>query len=107
MTYRLVVSPQAFEAWEAHVDYLAIDQQAPEVAERWFRKSWAALQTLKRMPDRCTPAPETDRYPYTIRALIVDRCLFLFRIDEEAKAVRVLDFRHGSQQPRPLDMQDD
>ncbi len=33
--------------------------------------------------------------------LIVDRCLFLYHVEEEARAVRIIDFRHGSQLPQP------
>ncbi len=33
--------------------------------------------------------------------LIVDRCLFLYTVDEELAVVRILKFRHGSQQLLP------
>jgi plasmid stabilization system protein ParE len=102
MIYRLVVAPQALEAWKDFIDYLAIDRQSPITAERWLRKSWDALQTLKRFPQRCPRAPESDLYPHPIRMLLVDRCLFLFRIDDTKKTVRVLGFRHASQLPSRL-----
>ncbi len=98
MTYHLVVSPQAYEALERFIDYIAVEKQSPLNAMRWLEKALAALQTLKRFPHRCPPAPENDLYEETIRMLIVDRCLFLYRVDEETATVRVLDFRHGSQQ---------
>jgi plasmid stabilization system protein ParE len=99
MIYRLVISPQALEAWEGFIDYLAIDQQSPITAERWLKRSWEALQTLKRFPQRCPRAPESDLYPHLIRMLQVDRCLFLFRIDDTTTTVRVLGFRYASQLP--------
>jgi len=102
LNYHLIVSPAAFEALDSFVDYIAVDQQSPLNAERWLRKALSALRTLKTFPHRCPPAPENDQYKHTVRMLIVDRCLFVYRIDEEARAVRVLDFRHGSQLPRPL-----
>ncbi len=37
MNYRLVVSPEAFEALDGFVDYIAVDQQAPLNAERWLQ----------------------------------------------------------------------
>jgi plasmid stabilization system protein ParE len=107
MIYRLVIAPQALEAWEGFIEYLAVDQQSPVTAERWLRRSWEALQTLKRFPQRCSRAPESDLHPHIIRMLAVDRCLFLFRVDEEAKTVRVLGFRHAAQRPRVLGSDDD
>ena len=89
------------------IDYLAIDQQSTVIAERWLKKSWTALQTLKRFPQRCPPAPENNLYPYTVRMLVVDRCLFLFRVDDKTKTVRVLAFRHASQRPRHLGSEGD
>jgi hypothetical protein len=35
--------------------------------------------------------------------LIVDRGLFLYRVDEAAKTVCVLRFRHGRQKPRHIE----
>ncbi|NOZ38702.1 MAG: type II toxin-antitoxin system RelE/ParE family toxin [Planctomycetes bacterium] len=107
MTYRLIVSLEAFEALDSFVDYIAVDQQSPLNAERWLAKALKSLRSLRKFPHRCPPAPENDQYIHTIRMLIVDRCLFVFRVDEEAKAVRVLDFRHGSQLPRPLNLPSD
>ncbi len=55
------------------------------------------------MPHRCPYAPENDFENLGLRVLVVDRCLFIYTIDEELKVVRVLKFRHGSQLPSPLD----
>lgn len=38
----------------------------------------------------------------TVRVLRVDRCLFLYTVDEEQSTVRVLKFRHSSQLARPI-----
>ncbi len=103
MTYHLVVSPEAYEALDSFVEYIAVQKQSPLVATRWLEKAIAALQTLKNFPNQCPPAPENDQHPLTIRMLMVDRCLFLYRVDEKEKVVRVLDFRHASQQPKDLD----
>lgn len=103
MKYRLTVSSEAFEALDAYVDYIAVDKQSPLNAERWLKKAWKALQTLQEFPHRCPPAPENDQFDYTVRMRIVDNCLFLYRVDEENRVVRVFAFRHGSQLPRPQD----
>jgi len=97
MTYRLIVSTEAFDALGAYVDYIAIENQSPLNAERWFLKAWAKLETLKNFPHRCPPAPENDQFDFTVRMLIVDSCLFIYRVDDLNKAVRVFGFRHGRQ----------
>ena len=102
MKYRVIMTPKAFAAFEAYVDYIAVDQQAPLNAARWLEKAWSMVQTLKDFPRRCAYAPENDSSSYTIRALRVDNCLFLYRVIEEEKTVRIMGFRHGSQ--LPLDM---
>ena len=102
MNYRVIVAPEAYAALEAYIDYVAVEKQAPLNAARWLDKALAALKSLQTFPHRRPLAPENDHCRETIRMLIVDRCLFLYRVDDDARTVRVLDFRHGSQQPRPL-----
>ncbi len=97
MLYRVVVSQEVFDRLEAFVDYIAIEQQAPLNAERWLRKAWQHIQTLKTFPNRCPKAPEDKQFDFTVRMLIVDRCLFLYTVDEEKREVQVFGFRHGSQ----------
>jgi len=98
MKYRLIVSSEVFAALDAYIDYIAVEKQSPQNAERWLQKAWAALPTLKTFPHRCPPAPENDQFDFTVRMRIVDNCLFIYTVDEENKAVRVFGFRHGSQQ---------
>jgi plasmid stabilization system protein ParE len=86
--YRLIVSPEAYQALDGFIEYIAVDQQSPLNAERWLQKAWSRLLTLKQFPHRCPPAPENESYRETIRMLIVDRCLFLYWVDEAAVAVR-------------------
>lgn len=102
MTYRVRLAPQAIAALEDFVRYIAEAEHAPLTASRWLQKALTALETLHEFPHRCPPAPESEHYAATIRMLIIDRCLFLYRIDEEAREVRVLDFRHAAQRPREL-----
>ncbi len=97
MTYRLIVSTEVFDALGAYVDYIAIENQSPLNAERWFLKTWAKLETLKIFLHRCPPAPENDQLDFTVRMLIVDSCLFTYTVDDLNKAVRVFGFRHGRQ----------
>lgn len=102
MGYRLVIAPEAYEELDRFIEYLAVDQQSPVVAAQWLTKALAALRTLKAFPNRCPPAPENEHSRHTIRMLVVDRCLFLYRVDESAQTVRVLRFRHTRQRPHDL-----
>jgi len=101
MKYRVIISSEALDAIDLHLDYIAVEQQVPLNAERWWRKALRAVESLNQFPHRCPHAPENDYRDYDIRMLIVDNCLFLYTIDEPSTTVRVLGFRHGSQQPRP------
>lgn len=101
--YRVIMTPAAFEALEAYVDYIAIDSSSPLNALRWFEKAWDRVQSLKSFPHRCAHAPENKQSKFTIRALRVDRCLFLYRIEESSRTVRIMGFRHGSHRPLDID----
>ncbi len=107
MNYRVVITSEALAGIERFLDYIAIDQQAPLNAERWWRKALTAIETLDQLPHRCPLAPENEFRDYTIRMLIVDRCLFLYTVDERQKTVRVIGFRHGSQLPKPEELPED
>lgn len=99
MTYRVIISDGALAGVEAFLDYIAVTQQMPLTAQRWWEKALAKVETLRYMPRRCPLAPENEFSAHELRMLIVDRCLFIFHVDEDAGAVRVVKFRHGSQLP--------
>lgn len=103
MRYRLILSPEAFDELDHYIEYLAVDQTSPQSATMWLDKAFNALRTLTFFPNRCPPAPESRHSRHTIRMLIVDRGLFLYRVDEATKTVRVLRFRHGRQEPRRIE----
>jgi plasmid stabilization system protein ParE len=107
MNYRVIITSEAFAGVERFLDYIAIDQQAPLNAERWWRKALAAVESLEQFPHRGSFAPENEFRSYEIRMLIVDRCLFLYTIEETTRTVRVFGFRHGSQLPRPDELPSD
>lgn len=102
-TYRVRLSDEALAAAEAYLRYIDQEQGEPLAAWRWWQKATEAIGSLSRMPDRCPPAPENEHTELTIRMLRVDRCLFLFTVEEDSAVVQILKFRHGSQQPNPLD----
>jgi toxin ParE1/3/4 len=102
MKYRIVISPQAFDDLQAFIEYIAVEQNSPMAAARWFDKAWTSVQSLANFPYRCPLAPESKLSKYQIRMLIVDSCLFLYRVEDEKNTVRILGFRHGRQVPLEL-----
>lgn len=100
--YRVILSDEMLAGVENYLDYIA-EQGSPLTAVRWWEKAVKKILSLDHMPHRCPYAPENEIEESTIRMMIVDRCLFLFTVDDDLGEVRVLRFRHGSQLPRPLD----
>ncbi len=95
------MTPKAYDSIDAYLDFIAIEQQAPLNAQRWLKKVLRAVITLRSFPHRCQLAPENQFRTYEIRMLRVNRCIFLYTIDEHERVVRVFGFRHASQLPRP------
>lgn len=99
MKYRVILQDGAILAIEKHALYIAEHQKAPINALRWLEKVLLSVDTLQQFPHRCPLAPENAQRDYEIRMLIVHNCLLLFNIDEAAKAVHIIGFRHSRQKP--------
>ncbi len=99
MKYRVILQDDAIQAIEKHARYIAEHQQAPLNSLRWLERTLLSVDTLEQFPHRCPHAPENESRNYEIRMLVVQNCLLLFNIDEEAKAVQIIGFRHGRQKP--------
>lgn len=85
--YRVIISPDANRSLDDHIHYIAVERLEPRSAEQWLQKALASVDTLSMFPYRCPVAPESKVSRYTIRMLIVDSCAFLYRVDEDDKAV--------------------
>lgn len=103
MKYRVIIADDALADARNCLSYIAVEEQMPETAQKWWIKALAAIDTLEFMPHRCSYAPENEVSKHTIRVLRVDNCLFLFRVVEENKTVRILRLRHGRQLPFDVD----
>ncbi|MGL4514000.1 MAG: type II toxin-antitoxin system RelE/ParE family toxin [Lacipirellulaceae bacterium] len=101
MNYRVVIADGALASVERFLDYIAIEQGMPLTASRWWEKALARVETLRTMPRRCPLAPENEWSKSELRMLIVDRCLFIFNVDDHDRVVDVVKFRHGAQLPGP------
>lgn len=99
MKYRVIIHGDALRAVEDFLDYISEVEQQPQSAIRWWQKALKKVDSLEFMPHRCPFAPENVYSENELRMLIIDRCLFIFHIDEQARSVQVVKFRHGSQLP--------
>ncbi|MBL9124352.1 MAG: type II toxin-antitoxin system RelE/ParE family toxin [Planctomycetaceae bacterium] len=76
-----------------------IAQQSPEIADRWFNRFVAAIESLAHHPERCPIARESAQLGREIRQLLfgqrggVRRVYFVIVSDE----VHVLCVRHAAQ----------
>ncbi len=95
MIYDVILSTKAKQSLDEHIRYIAVEKQEPINAERWLRKALKAVDSLSVFPNRCPIAAESKFSQHTIRMLIVDSCLFLYRVDEESRTVRVTAFFYG------------
>ena len=100
--YKVVITEDALEQARKYLLYRAIDQQQPETAAKWWHKALEAVETLSSFPQRCGYADENQWSDNELRALRVDRCLFIYHVDEDDRKVEIVKFRHGSQQAKPL-----
>ena len=101
MTYAVRLTDQTRAAIRAQARYIAVDGHAPLNAARWLDRVMDAIESLEHFPHRCALAPENDKRPYEIRKINVGDYLLLLTIDEDAKTVWVIGFRHGRQRQRP------
>ena len=101
MTYRVRIADSALGRIHAQARYIAIEQQAPEIAASWLQRVLKAGDTLSEMPHRCPRGLEDVLFTYDIRAMLVGHFVLLFTIVEESETVWIINARHGRQLPRP------
>jgi plasmid stabilization system protein ParE len=107
MNYRVELSQFACDAIYEYVRFIAIERQSPLSAERWLQKIWQAVDSLETLPHRCPLAPENEHRQYEIRMRVVGDYLLLYTVDEAAKTVQIIGFRHGHRLPRPSELPQD
>jgi plasmid stabilization system protein ParE len=104
MKFRVEVTDDARDAIRDSVRYIAVERKSPLNAERWLARIWHAVDSLERFPHRCPLAPESRALPYEVRAKKVGSHMQLFHVDDDAKVVNIVGFRHGRRRPRPGDL---
>jgi plasmid stabilization system protein ParE len=100
VTYRVEVSAAALDSIREYVRFIAVKRKAPLSAERWLETINRAIDSLASFPTRCPLAPEDRLVSYEVRSRIVGDYLILSNVDEAAKKVYVIGFRHGRRRPR-------
>lgn len=97
--YRVIIEPEAIAGIESGYEW--IRGSSPDRATAWVNGLLDAIQSLNKMPARCTLALENEYFSEEIRQLFygkrgrVYRILFTIREDE----VHVIFVRHSAQAP--------
>jgi plasmid stabilization system protein ParE len=96
MTFRVDISADAEQEAESILNWL-LAEHAGDTGLRWFLYLYDAIDSLERMPSRCTLAPENEDFPFEVRQLIYGRRPNQYRIlfTIEGDTVKVLHIRHG------------
>lgn len=96
MVFRVEITPAAESDAQAILEWL-LTQQAGDTGLRWFLNLEQAIQSLSHFPERCSLAPENERFPFEVRQLLYGRRPHVYRIlfSIEQDTVYVLHIRHG------------
>jgi plasmid stabilization system protein ParE len=94
--YRVMFASEALEEALAAAAYIASD--APTTAASWYEGLQQAIDSLGSFPRRCPVAPESEFLGHELRHLTYKSHRIIFRIEQDARVVRVLHIRHAKQQ---------
>lgn len=99
--FAVELTETALAAITAQAHYLALEAQAPQVAQRWLERIWDAVASLEQWPRKTALAEEDAYVEYEVRQLVVGRHLLLFTVDEARRRIWIIGLRHGYRLPRP------
>lgn len=95
-TYSVLLTPEA-ETRLLHA-FQHIQQDSPEIAERWLREVYVKIEALATLPRRCAVAREQPYFPdRELRQLIHHSHRVIFEVHDATSTVRVLYVRHGAE----------
>jgi plasmid stabilization system protein ParE len=105
VTYAVFITPAA-EA-EIRETFTYIHRDAPLNAQRWLTRLYEQIDTLELFPNRCPVAPDSEHMGQELRHLLFESHRIIFRVETEARIVRILGVRHASRramgEPTPGD----
>lgn len=81
--------------------FFYIREQSPQNAKAWLQGLYEAIDTLEKMPERCSCIREQDAFEQEVRNLIYHSHRIIFTVNEDASIVQVHAFRHGAQDDIP------
>ena len=100
MTYRVLMSPEVLDAIDRHLFYLRHEGTPPDRMDAWLGGLLASIDSLYLMPRRFPVAEAlVGAKSYQVRRVNYGDYALFYRIDEEARLVEVIAFRHGRQLP--------
>ena len=99
--YTVSVSPSAADRIADYGAFIAEQSASQTIAQRWVDQVYKTIETLDQIPRRFALAEEDPHVDCEVRRLLVGNYLACYTIDDEAKTVRVIGFRHGRRLPRP------
>ena len=105
--YRVSVSSAATDKIAEYAIYIAEQSCSLDVADRWIDRVFDAIDGLDFFPQRFGLAEEDAHRDFEIRRLVIGNYLALYHVNDDAKTVRVIGFRHASRLPRPEELPDD
>ena len=107
MIYSVRYTDQVRNAILEQARYIAVERWPPLNAERWLERIWDGIDSLERWPRRCSFALENEFRPFEIRNINVDGYLSIYTIDDDARIVWGIGFRHACQDPQPDELPDE
>lgn len=95
--YGIFFAPTAQEDLRNILEWL--EKEAPDEVSGWYSAIKANIQSLSRMPERCSKAPENGLWgKEELRQLLFQRYPSKYRIlfSESERRVHILSVRHGA-----------
>jgi plasmid stabilization system protein ParE len=98
MDYRIKLTLRAVDDAEQAHAWMA-EHHSPMRAAKWYVGLFAAIESLRAFPHRCSLAPEADAFDEPVRQLLYGRRRGVYRIlfVVRGETVNVLGIRHGAQ----------
>lgn len=104
ITYRVEVQPLALHDMEEIVSYVAGELKNPSAAQKITEDLVAGMESLSRLPFRCSAHVPIRPLKFEYRKLRVGNYLVFFRISEEEEIVTIARVLYGrSNLDRQLD----
>lgn len=94
MAYRIKFTPRA--ARDLASIFVDIHAEDSEVARKWYKGLYEAIQTLDRLPNRCPATRENPRLRHLLYGHKPHIYRVIYRVLDNEKRVNILHIRHGA-----------